>query len=185
MNSFTSKRLTFRPITTADQSFFAQQYTNANIMRHNGGALTRTDAIQQHTRLMRDNQRAQNGDKKTIVTWAIVCRNSQNIIGILTLCYLTFPYNSHVIKQGLNSNINQAEVGIILVEQQQNKGFAQEALNALIHFSFNVLALTKINAFYNRDNAQSEKLFTRLGFSYDDNSPQKNTDKHYCYLEKR
>ena len=185
MNSFTSKRLTFRPITIADQSFFAEQYTNANIMRHNGGALTKTEAIQQHTRLMRDNQRAQNGDKKTIITWAIECRNSQKIIGILTLCYLTFPYNNHVIQQGLNANINQAEIGIILVEEQQNKGFAQEALKALIHFSFTVLGLNKINAFYNRDNAQSKKLFTHLGFRYDNNSPQKNTDKHYCYLEKR
>lgn len=195
MNSFTSTRLSFRPIIAADKNFFVQQYTNANIMRHNGGALTTADAIEQHSRLMRDNLRAQNNNKKTILSWAIVCKNTQDIIGIQTLSFLIFPYNSHITKQAVSASIslnssqalpkiNQAEVGIILAQQHQNKGFAQEALSALIHYSFSELALDKVNAFYNSDNILSEKLFTRLGFKYDANLQARKTNKCYFYLEK-
>ena len=59
---------------------------------------------------------------------------------------------------------NRAGVGIIIHENFRNKGFASEALELLIAYSFSHLNLHQLYAGINQTNEQSLKLFKKSGF---------------------
>jgi len=44
VHNFTTERLLIRPLLAKDETFFCLQYSNEKLMRHNGGAITRTEA---------------------------------------------------------------------------------------------------------------------------------------------
>ena len=58
----------------------------------------------------------------------------------------------------------RAGVGIIIVEQKQQKGFASEALQLLIDYSFKQLGLHQLFANITSDNTKSLKLFSNHHF---------------------
>ena len=57
-----------------------------------------------------------------------------------------------------------AEIGITLRKEFHKKGFAFEALELLINYTFNELELHKIKAVIDVRNKASQKLFEKLGF---------------------
>ncbi len=185
MHIFTTDRLLIRPLLAEDETFFCRQYTNEKVMEFNCGALSEKFAGLQFQRSLRANKRASNGGKKSVLTWAIVCKKSKSIIGTQTLSALILPYNKEILAKAKDEAIKQAELGIVLSTKVQRKGIAKEALTALINYSFSVLSLNKINAFYACNNQSSEKLFTRLGFIYDPSFQPLNTNNRYIYLEKQ
>ena len=63
-----------------------------------------------------------------------------------------------------NYSIASAGVGIIIDNNYRNKGFAKEALNLLIDYSFFVLNINQLYACVTKDNLVSVKLFTSCGF---------------------
>ena len=60
--------------------------------------------------------------------------------------------------------IESAGVGIIIVEDYRNKGFANEALNLLVEYAFFVLHVEKVYSKVKKDNLASIKLFTGCKF---------------------
>ena len=56
------------------------------------------------------------------------------------------------------------EVGFVLTEQAQGKGFAREALQLLIDYGFNELGLNKLMAICSVNNAGSYQLLEKAGF---------------------
>ena len=46
----------------------------------------------------------------------------------------------------------------------EGRGYAAEALAAVLAYAFDVLALDEISAYYHPDNARSGRLLQRLGF---------------------
>jgi diamine N-acetyltransferase len=59
----------------------------------------------------------------------------------------------------------RAGIGILLCEERyRNKGFASEALELLIDYSFTVLQLHQLFCFIDFDNKPSLKLFDKFGF---------------------
>ena len=64
----------------------------------------------------------------------------------------------------LDKNNKQAELGCTLAKNHQGKGYAAEALNAVIIYLFNELDKHRIIASIDPENTKSISLFNRLGF---------------------
>jgi len=71
--------------------------------------------------------------------------------------------------------VESAGVGIIIVEDYRNKGFANEALNLLVEYAFFVLHVKKLYSKVKKDNLASIKLFTGCRFALE----RKKTDFQY------
>ncbi|WP_444996576.1 GNAT family N-acetyltransferase [Aliikangiella sp. IMCC44359] len=61
----------------------------------------------------------------------------------------------------------QAELGIALDTQYQKKGYAVEAINALIHYLFAKHQLHRIHVSIDPRNQASQQLFKRVGFRFE------------------
>ena len=58
----------------------------------------------------------------------------------------------------------RAGIGILIIETEQHKGFASEAIELLINYSFNQLNLHQLFANITTDNTKSLELFKKLNF---------------------
>ncbi len=58
----------------------------------------------------------------------------------------------------------RAGIGILIIESEQHKGFASEAIELLINYSFNQLNLHQLFANITTDNTKSLELFKKLNF---------------------
>lgn len=58
----------------------------------------------------------------------------------------------------------QAELGIVLGREFQNKGFANEAVTTLLGYLFDSLKLHRVHVSIDPDNAASLRLFSKAGF---------------------
>jgi RimJ/RimL family protein N-acetyltransferase len=183
MHSFTTERLLIRPLIAEDEAFFCQQLTNEKVMRYTGGTLALDEASKVFQRSLRANERAKNGGKKSVLTWAILCLNTETIIGTQTLSFLVLPHNAEIIQQAEVKGIKQAEIGIVLKSEIQGKGVGKEAIEALVQYGFNSLTLEQINAFYADKNIASRKLFTSLNFTLGATSQLKNVDYSHQHIE--
>lgn len=86
--------------------------------------------------------------------WVIVEKGSQNCIGYVTV---DIPYKELEI----------GEIGYVIGERFQNKGYAYEAISRVIHeYLFN-RGLYMLEAKYNASNIASGKLLKKLGFRVD------------------
>lgn len=59
---------------------------------------------------------------------------------------------------------SQCEIGYTLARNEQGKGYAQEAVTAVIDYLFGTLKKHRISASLDPRNAASEKLLQRMGF---------------------
>ena len=57
-----------------------------------------------------------------------------------------------------------AGVGIMVVKNERNKGYASEALHVLVEYCFNVLHLHQLFCNISADNQASISLFSKEGF---------------------
>ncbi|KGJ89694.1 GNAT family N-acetyltransferase [Colwellia psychrerythraea] len=179
MHSFTTQRLLIRPLLAEDETFFCQQYSNEKVMRHNGGAITPVEANKAFIRSLKANNRAINGEKKTILTWAIICKSNNTIIGTQTFSFLIRPHNAKIMSLVAVNKTKQAEIGIVLSLKANGKLFPEEAMGALMEYGFTHLKFDKINAFYASKNLATKRFVKKLGFIY--NPALQNVDTHDSY----
>ncbi|PKG83192.1 N-acetyltransferase [Colwellia sp. 75C3] len=186
MHSFTTERLLIRPLLADDEDFFCYQLTNEKVMRHTGGSLSSEEANKAFQRYLRANQRAINGGKKSVITWAIVCLKSETIIGTQTLSFLILPHNAITMNETEVTDIKQAEIGIMLSPKANGKLFPEEAMGALMEYAFTQLKISRINAFYNSRNLATKRFVNKLGFNPATavNDHSKSIDHtHYQYFD--
>ena len=62
-------------------------------------------------------------------------------------------------------NTGSAGVGVIIIKDYRNKGFAKEALNLLIDYTFLILDMKQLHASVTKDNLASIKLFISCRFA--------------------
>jgi len=185
MHSFTTERLLIRPLAEQDESFFCQQYNNDKVMRHAGGALPLIEANKIFFNSLKANQRAIEGTKKSVMTWAIVCKSSNSIIGTQAFSFLIKPHNTSVMEQMAVKKIQQAEIGIILAPKANGKLFPEEAMGALMEYGFTYLELDKINAFYESKNLATKRFVKKLGFIYNPALQNNDSGNSYQYADKK
>lgn len=86
--------------------------------------------------------------------WLIEEKSSHEPIGYVSV---DIPYDI----------LGIGEIGYLLGEKYQHKGYASEAMEAVISYLFQERKLYMIEAKYNENNIASGKLLSRLGFQTD------------------
>jgi ribosomal-protein-alanine N-acetyltransferase len=89
--------------------------------------------------------------EKAGIRWGIALKGNSNIIG--TVGFNNFTKN------------HRANIGYDLQADYWRKGYATEALKAVISFGFNELQVNRIEAEVMQGNTASEKLLARLRFT--------------------
>ncbi len=82
----------------------------------------------------------------------IICTKNNNVIGCIDL-FDCDPYN------------NRAGIGILIDEENQGNGFADDALKTLIKYSFSILCLNQIYCSIGITNEKSLNLFKKNNFN--------------------
>jgi ribosomal-protein-alanine N-acetyltransferase len=97
--------------------------------------------------------------------WAIVEKSSGNVIGNVSI---NIQYES--LKTG--------ELAYLLGSKWWGKGYANEAVTAVLQYIFVKKELHLIEAKYNENNISSAKLLNKLGFKYDGTLRDRRIDKY-------
>lgn len=94
-------------------------------------------------------QRYRTGD---FFDWAVVCREDGHMIGTCGFTKFDFPSDS-------------AEIGYVLNPAYHGKGYATEAVEAVLKFGFERLSLHRIEARFMQENTPSLRLMQRVGMT--------------------
>ncbi len=86
--------------------------------------------------------------------WVVIHKKSGKLIGRAGLSNRTI------------GNENEVEIGYLIGEKFQNKGYATEACIAIIDFAKKKLDLTKLNCFCLEENKAGTSFAEKLGFDY-------------------
>ena len=90
--------------------------------------------------------------ERSLFQWGIAARDDDRVIGTATLA-------------GLSAEHRRAEVGYALARDAWGRGYATEAVEALVAFAFDALALHRLEADVDPRNARSIRVLERLGFT--------------------
>ena len=86
------------------------------------------------------------------ITWGIILKETNNLIG--TCCLGDF-----------DEGARRAEVGYDITQREWGKGYATEALEAVINFGFSIMNLNRIEATITLGNNASVRVLTKLNFT--------------------
>ncbi|KIO74770.1 alanine acetyltransferase [Pedobacter lusitanus] len=142
-----SERLVLREVVPADVEEVFAMRSDAEIMKYIPRPLVKNteDALEYISTT--DKSRKEN----TLINWGISFKNEPKLLGMICLIRMQ-PENY------------RSEVGYILHPDAQGKGIINEALGALIDYSFNVLKFHSLEAVIDPDNHASEKVLLRRNF---------------------
>ena len=85
------------------------------------------------------------------ITWGIALKNEPKLIGNMGLWRVDKEHH-------------RAELGYVLHPEHQSKGYASEAMKAILHYGFHTMKLHSVEANVNPNNEASIKLLERNGF---------------------
>ena len=108
-----------------------------------------------------------NINKNDSLYWAITLSDGNILVG--TICLY-----------GFSDENGSCEIGYELLSKFQGQGIMQEAAEKVIEYSFNIIRVEKIEAFFHRDNQSSIKLLEKFSFR-DSNEPDKTNPDLICY----
>ncbi|MEJ6949631.1 GNAT family N-acetyltransferase [Natronospora cellulosivora (SeqCode)] len=92
--------------------------------------------------------------EKEEITWGIVLKETDKLIG--TCCLGDF-----------NEGARRCEIGYDIAQKHWNKGYATEALKAVLSFGFNSMNLNRIEATITPGNNASIKVLEKLNFIHE------------------
>jgi len=142
-----TSRLSLRWISVDDVDAFYTIYSNPEVMRYwsTPPLANRADASKLVSEIHDGFKR------RELLKWGIALRTDDTLIGSVTLFHPDFTHR-------------RAEIGYALGRAHWGNGYMQEALEAVLTFSFEVLDLHRIEADVDPRNAASIRTLERLGF---------------------
>jgi len=140
-------RLLLRRMTAADMDDLFDMRSNLDIMQYIARPLAETPADALKLIANIDEGIADS----ELINWGITLRDQNRVIG--TIGFYRMKPEHH-----------RAEVGYLLHSSFQNKGYMQEALEAVIEFGFKEMKLHSIEAVIDPRNARSEKILVKNDF---------------------
>lgn len=143
-HSLCTTRLVLRPLQESDESDYCALFTDASLMEHVGGALTSARAAQ----AFRASLSMMGAPAPRAWLWRVALPVSHRDVGLVGL----------VEREGL------PEIGAIIVEAQQGKGYAFEALERVRDEGFTSCGLTIQSGRQMPSNFRSVGLMLKLGF---------------------
>jgi RimJ/RimL family protein N-acetyltransferase len=151
-----SDRLTMRSLASEDEDFYCSLYTDAEVMRFAGAALSREVAAEGFRKSI--GRMGQSSFERRVVL--LIDRTTQEPIGISSV-------------RLLRGKPGRAEVGTLLKPGKHDKGFAQECSTALISQAFTRSQIHELVAYSVPGNAAVESLLVGLGFSREKSVPSR------------
>ena len=91
---------------------------------------------------------------RTLFQWVVTHRDADGLVGTVTLCQW-------------DRDNRRAEVGYMLSRDHWGRGYAREAVHAVLRFAFERLDLHRVEADVHPDNSASLRLLERLGFRHE------------------
>jgi RimJ/RimL family protein N-acetyltransferase len=142
-----TSRTRLRWISENDTDAFYAIYSNPEVMRYwSTPPLPDREAARKLIREIHDHFQ-----RRMILKWGIALRSNDRLIGSITLFNLSFPHR-------------RAEIGYALAREYWGQGYMNEALMALLQYTFADLELHRIEADVDPRNTASIKTVERLGF---------------------
>ena len=107
-------------------------------------------------------------------TWAIEIKDTQHIIGQISLW-------------NLNVELNKGELGYGLNPKYWGQGLMKETIDLVVYYAFNVMKLSSLEIYTEKSNERSLKLASKCGFTYvrevEEDGSFKNELFHYSVFE--
>ena len=146
--TLSTARLDLRPMAPADTDAVFAMRSDPDVQRYGShppwtDRQTAVDYIERNMQAMAAGTHAQ---------FAIVRREDAAVIGTCTLF-------------GLDEQCRRAEVGYVLLPSAWGRGYANEAVTALLDWGFEHLSLNRVDADIDPRNAASARALDRLGFT--------------------
>jgi len=146
----TTDRLYLRPIAIADAEALFEARGDAEVMRYwDWPPQDSADAVRAVFAA-----HVPEPDRGTILWWAVALSADGPAIGE---CDLSEIDRHHA----------RAEVGFLFARRHWGKGYAREAMEAVIAYGFGELGLERLWARFHDGNDASRRLLERLGFTYE------------------
>ncbi|MCH4008972.1 GNAT family N-acetyltransferase [Companilactobacillus sp.] len=89
-------------------------------------------------------------------TYVIALKSSHRMLGIIEL-------NERGISNGLDKT---REIGFVISKEFRGHGYATEAIQVLLDYSFKILHLSEVWASVKVDNMAPQSILTKMGFKY-------------------
>lgn len=141
-------RLDLRPLAPIDAEALFALKSDALVQRY-GSHTPWTDLQQAIDYIDRDRRSMADGQH---VQFAVVRREDDAMLGTCTLYQL-------------DAQCRRADVGYALLPSAWGRGYANEAVTALLDWGFETLALNRVEADIDPRNAASARALERLGFT--------------------
>jgi ribosomal-protein-alanine N-acetyltransferase len=145
----TTQRLLLQEVKPEDQGFIFEGLSHPEVIPFYGVRYDSFDATKAQMDWYRNIYQEGTG-----ISWKIVHKETKENIGDISV-YLFKPAH------------NKAEIGFWLLPQFWNKGFAIEAVTAVINYWKTEKGLHRIEAFVEEGNSASSKLLEKAGFVYE------------------
>lgn len=145
--TITAARVTLRWLTDGDVPALYETFSDPEAMRYwSSPPLSGLDAAASLLAEIRSHFAA-----GTLYQWGIALRDSDQVIGTCTLAAVSVPHR-------------RAELGFALSRSQWGRGYASEAIAAIIQFAFTALELHRLEADADPRNGRSIKCLEEAGF---------------------
>lgn len=143
---FSSARLRMRALAAEDAALYSDLFTDPRTMRYIGAPLTTARARRSFHGYMQSER-----SPRSRVFIAIVEKTTARSLGILTI-------------QQLDERHRRVEAGIMLKRLAHARGYAREALAALVARAFSVLPIDEVWVEFAPDHLVVERLVVSVGF---------------------
>jgi RimJ/RimL family protein N-acetyltransferase len=145
--TLTGARIRLRWLEARDTRALYDVFSDARVMRYGSRSPFASEA--DATQLIGEIERAFSA--KSLFQWGIARNSDDRVIGTCTLAYVD-PAN------------RRAELGYALGSAHWGQGLMSEALDLLLRFAFDELALHRLEADVDPRNTRSVRVLERLGF---------------------
>ncbi|MGG1661801.1 GNAT family N-acetyltransferase [Brevibacillus sp. NRS-1366] len=146
MYQMTSERLLLRPMQLNDAPFLFGFWSDPMVTKHMNVSFTDVSQAQQMIELLQGLF-----TENKAIRWTILLKHSNEVIGSCGFNYLDYENE-------------RAEIGYDLGYPYWGKGYAPEAIRALISFGFESLRLNRVEAKVEPENLNSIKVLKKLRF---------------------
>ena len=146
-------RFIIRDITLEDEADMFEMDSDPEVHRYLGNKPMQTREEVRNYINMLLKQRADNG----ICRWAVVDKQTNEMVGWVGFRLMTEPVNGHV---------NYYDFGYRLKRSVWNKGIASETGKASLEYGINTLGFKPVHAMTDVGNSASRHVLEKLGFKY-------------------
>lgn len=148
MHLFDTARLHVRRLSEADEAVYCGLYTDADTMRHIAEPLSQERAARAFRKAMKRSGKQCAGPSVFVMLENV----TQRAIG---LCGF----------QPLDTGLRRIEIGMMLLPEARAKGYATEALAALVTVAFSTFPIDSVWVQYSREHTVAERLVISVGFN--------------------